>query len=43
MLGYVLSGAYHGIFIVKHYIKPHIFKIVYLPLKTLIRENNARV
>jgi hypothetical protein len=27
----------------KHYVKPHIFKMAPLPLKTLIREKNARV
>jgi hypothetical protein len=43
MLGFVLSGAYYEVFIAKHLVKPHIFKMAHLPLKTLLRENNARV
>jgi len=37
------NGAYHGVFIAKHYVKPRIFNMAPLPFKTLIGEKNTRV
>jgi len=39
----VLNEKVVWVFITKHYVKPRIFKMAQLPLKTIRRENNAKV